>query len=127
MEPFATPEDVAAVFRPLSEEETVIATGLLLAASIKLRVRVPSIDERIEANPIWGEVAKYAVVAAVKRVLQNPENARQKSETTGPFTTSITVDSAVSSGALYLDERDLEGLVSSGGFVGSAHLRMGLA
>lgn len=128
MEPFATPADVAAIYRVLSTEETALASGLLAAASLKLRIRVPRIDEMVAGSELLAEVAKLAVSMAVKRVLMNPDALRQYSETTGPFSESNTVDSAVSSGALYLSDADLEGLVpSSGGVVGSVRLRMGLA
>ncbi len=128
MEPFATAADVAAIYRALDADETTLATGLLAAASVKLRVRVPDVDDKVAASPLLAEVAKFAVAAAVKRVLMNPDALRQFSETTGPFSESNTVDAAVSSGALYLSDGDLEGLVSSGGpVIGSVRLRMGLA
>lgn len=128
MEPFAEPSDVVAIYRALSTEETILATGLLAAASLKLRVRVPRVDEMAAGSELLAEVAKLAVSMAVKRVLMNPDALRQFSETTGPFSESNTVDSAVSSGALYLSDADLEGLVPSvGGVVGSVRLRMGLA
>ena len=131
MELFAEPADVAAIWRELDEAETAAAVGLIAAASVKLMARVPGVAGLVDADPLRGEIAKYAVAAAVKRVLINPEGARQFSETTGPFSESVTVDSAISSGALYLDDADLVGLVpavsSWGPVIGSARLRMGLA
>lgn len=125
---FAVPGDVEGIYRTLSTEETALATGLLAAASLKLRVRVPRIDELVAGSDLLAEVAKLAVSMAVKRVLMNPDALRQYSETTGPFSESNTVDSAVSSGALYLSDADLEGLVPSAGpVIGSVRLRMGLA
>jgi hypothetical protein len=125
---FAVPGDVEDIYRPLTPEETALATGLLAAASLKLRVRVPDIDARIAGSELLAAIAKNAVASAAKRVLQNPDSWRQLSETTGPFSTSGTLDAAVSSGALYLAADDLVGLVSSGGPVfGSVRLRMGLA
>lgn len=128
MQLFAEPGDVAAIWRALDEAEAAVAVGLIEAASVKLMARVPGVADLVDADPVRAAVAKYAVSAAVKRVLMNPDGARQFSETTGPFSESVTVDSAISSGALYLDEADLVGLVSVGGpVIGSARLRMGLA
>lgn len=128
MQVFAEPGDVAAIWRALDDAESAAAVGLIGAASVKLMARVPGVADLVDADPVRAAVAKYAVAAAVKRVLMNPDGARQFSETTGPFSESVTVDSAISSGALYLDEADLVGLVSVGGpVIGSARLRMGLA
>ena len=108
--PFAKPADVAAVFRPLSSVEEVLATGLLEQVSNKLRreARRRGADlETLMLDELNADAVKATVVNAVKRVLQNPEAIRQLSTTDGPFTESRTVDTAISSGFLYLDAGDL--------------------
>ena len=118
-DPLAVPADIAAVWRPLTTDETQAATGLISQASAMLRMRAPGIDARIAADDdgVVGDAVKAAVVNAVKRVLTNPEAMRQfqNSETTGPFTDQKggTFDDSVATGALYFTGADLFGLVPS--------------
>lgn len=108
MTPFAEAEDVAAVWQPLTTEQESLAEALLEQASTKLRVLVPTIDAQIEADVsgLKRSLAKAAVVNGVKRVLSNPDGLLQ--ETIDDYTWRR--DSAVSSGALYIDAADLVGL-----------------
>lgn len=125
---FAEVEDVEAVWRPLSDAERVVAQGLINQASVKLRARVPGIDQRAAGSPLAAALAKIAVVNAVKRVLLNPDAARQISQTAGPFSQNVTVDSTLSAGSLYLADDDLRDLVGDSGLaIGTARLFPGLA
>jgi hypothetical protein len=59
-----------------------------------LRAKVPGLDVRVDADPavepdLLGNV-KDVVSAMVQRVFRNPEGIRQRQETTGPFTGSVT-------------------------------------
>ena len=85
MEPFATVDDIERVWRELSDAESAMAEGLLSEASMKLRAKIPNIDTLIAGNELRTELARMAVVNAVKRVLMNPEALRVYSTTTGPF------------------------------------------
>jgi len=110
MDPFAYPEDIESVFRPLTDAEINLATGLIQQATMKLRLaaRRRHIDlDLLWADPLTAEAITAALVNAAKRVLMNPEGIRQLSETTGPMTESRTIDAAISSGLLYLDNTDL--------------------
>lgn len=111
MVPFALPPDIEAVWRPLTNAERIAAVGLIDQASTQLRLRVPGIDALVADDALRASAAQAAVVNAVKRVLINPEMAKQLSETTGPFTKSITPGDAVASGAIYFTANDLFGLV----------------
>lgn len=94
-------------------------------AEREIRYRVPDIQARIdaEAEEIPGrtdllEAAQDVTVAMVTRVFRNPEGARQKQWTTGPFSESMTVGGA-EPGSLYLTEDELaklQGAQSSGAF-----------
>lgn len=110
LEPFATPDDVVAVFRPLTSAEETLASGLLAQASNKLRLdaRRRGVDiATLMLDELTADAVETAVVNAAKRVLMNPEAVRQMSITTGPMSESRTIDTAVSSGLLYLDSNDL--------------------
>jgi len=59
-----------------------------------LRAKVPSLAERLAADPVaepdlLGNV-KDVVSEMVQEVFRNPERIRQRQETTGPFTGSLT-------------------------------------
>lgn len=59
-----------------------------------LRAKVPTLAARVEAEPetepdLLGNV-KDVVTAMVQRVFRNPEGIRQRQESTGPFTGSVT-------------------------------------
>lgn len=126
MEPFATPGDIEAVWRPLTAQETTAAEGLIAQASLDLRLKNRQVDALIAGDALLRAAATKAVVNAVKRVLLNPNLDKQWSETTGPFTESHTVADAISSGALYFTAGDLVGLVpSAAGVLGTARIRSG--
>lgn len=107
MASFAEPSDVAAAWRPLTAAEETVATTRLAEASNKLRVAVPTIDADIIGNPLKTELAKTAVVNAVIRVMSNPDALLSEKIDDYEFRR----DSAVSAGLLYIDPRDLDGLV----------------
>jgi hypothetical protein len=125
--PFAEPEDIALVWRPLSSAEKLVARGLIAQAGTKLRMLVRGIDRLIDGDELLTAVAHDAVVNAVKRVLMNPEGLRQRSSTTGPFTDSDTVDTTLSSGQLYIDVDDITGLIPSQNAFRSFRIRPGLS
>lgn len=129
--PFATSADIVAVWRPLKPEEEVIAPGLIDQASNKLRLagrrKGVDIDALFaSADTVKRDAITAVVVNAVKRVLMNPEAVRQYSETTGPFTESKTIDSAVSAGILYLAPGDLSDIFPTRSPYTSFRLRAGL-
>jgi hypothetical protein len=127
MHPFATVEDIERVWRELTPAEELMAEGLIAEASLKLRVAIPNIDALVDANHVLrSELAKAAVVNAVKRVLMNPEALRQYSVTTGPFSESKTIDNALSSGFIYIDKGDLVGLIFKKSAIRSFRVRAGL-
>lgn len=113
--PFATAENVAAVWGELTVDEESKVEAWLLIASNKLRLKGRKcgidVDRFIAGDELLTEAAKDAVVAAVRRVLLNPKGLRQRSVTTtdGPFsdTGSETVDAAISSSAIYIADDDL--------------------
>lgn len=105
MAPFAEAVDVEEVWQSDETFPSEIADALLAQASAKLRVMVPTIDTLV-TDELKAELAKIAVVNAVRRVLRNPDGLLQ--ETIDDYTWRR--DSAVSSGALYIDAADLVGL-----------------
>jgi hypothetical protein len=115
LDPFATVEDVEAVWGELPVDEESKVEAWLVIASNKLRLKGRKcgidVDQFIAGDELLSDAAKDAVVASIRRVLLNPKGLRQRSVTTtdGPFsdTGSETVDTAISSSAIYLADEDL--------------------
>jgi hypothetical protein len=105
---YATWEDVQDRWRTLSTTEETTATARLAEASALLRILIPDLEDRLAAeNDPAGDLAtmiKGKAVDAVLRVLQNPEGARQKSESAGPFSHSMTLAGQPSTGVYFTDD-----------------------
>lgn len=76
MAQFATVDDVAATWRPLTDRETPVATTLIDHAHTLLYRHVPDLDDLIAAGELSTDLAKLAVVQMVVRVLRNPDAVR---------------------------------------------------
>lgn len=105
-----TPEDVEAVWRPLSPAEEVVVAGLARYAWLVLSAEVPGLAERAEYDADLGDLVRIELALAIKRVLVNPDFTRQVSTTVDDATVSRTIDSAVSSGLLYFPADALDRL-----------------
>lgn len=112
--PFATSEDVAAVWGELTTDQETLVEAWLAQASNQVRMiarqRNVDVDSLLTGDPLAAVLVRDAVVNAVKRVLMNPEGYRQLSRTKGPFTESGTIDTALSTGMIYIAAADIAGL-----------------
>lgn len=104
---FATPADVALAWRALTPAETSAAEFYIEFASELIRSEIPSIDERIIAGTLSPVLVKGVVVQMVKRTLMNPEGYRTVQESIEDYSTTMTRDSALSTGGLYLSADEL--------------------
>lgn len=95
---FAIPDDVEAIWRPLSELETARAAQLLEYASALIRQRVPRVDEWVADGSLAEFSVRYVAVQMVYRFMLNPEGKRQ--ESIDDY--SWTRDNALSAGGLLL-------------------------
>lgn len=81
-----------------------------------LRTKIPGLEQRIAVLPVVEldllENVKDVVTAMVQRVFRNPEGVRQRQETTGPFTGSVTYGGDLP-GALYVTDEELASLTLS--------------
>lgn len=113
--PFATPEDVAELWRPLSTQEQAVATARLLLVSALIRARVRTVDERIASGALDPEVVRIIAVDAVRRAMENPtEGVRSRTQTVGPFSESVTYTDAGQAG-VWLPEADWALLLGGAG------------
>lgn len=99
---YATPDDVADIWKPIPDDQQARVTKLLLKASARLRQKCPfDIDARLAlfaADPTDPNALDPMIVAdvtanIVKRVLVNPDGVVASSETAGPFSHSQTFGS----------------------------------
>ena len=70
-----------------------------------------TVAQRVAASPEFADTVKDVVVEMVLRVLRNPEGARQKSVTVDDATESTTIDSALSSGEMFISDDELADLM----------------
>lgn len=103
--PLAVIADVENAWRQLNTDEQTQARHLLLLASSLVRTEVAGVDARLASGELDVDVATAVVVAMTVRGLRNPDGARQRSETVGPFTTSAAYTDAVSQLSLLPAER----------------------
>lgn len=114
---YATVEDLAAFWRPLSVAEETRAATLLRYASQRIRLRVSGIDESITAGTVDPADAELVVLSMVKRAMLSTdyEGITQESQASGPFSHGATYANPM--GNLYITDdevRDLGGNPSSG-------------
>lgn len=118
LQPFATVDEVEAVWGELTVAEEVQVSAWLVTASNNLRLigqqRGVDVDAFILGDELLEQAAEDAVVESVRRRLMNPDGIRQRSRSivTGPTseTESETIDTAISSGGLYFNDDDLRWL-----------------
>lgn len=98
--------------RPLTSEEGELASVLLDVTEARLRLRIPDLDQRLEANPGYGVVVVDVLASAVVRVLKNPEGYRM--EVDGSY--QYQVDTRAAAGFLTFLEDELADLGLRGAF-----------
>ncbi|CAN5808423.1 hypothetical protein BH24ACT15_BH24ACT15_37550 [soil metagenome] len=113
----ATVTDIENRWRPLSANETIVATTLLADAWTLLTATDMTIDTRLSAVPptLSANLVIPVLCSMVLRVLKNPDGKAQESIEDY----SYTRDRAIAGGALYVDDSELARLttaVDSGAF-----------
>lgn len=118
MDPFADVQDVAAIWRSLSDDESNLVAAWIDEASQQIRDEVPDVDgldvdERITAGTLAATTVRSVVARMVRRVLMNPEGARQRSQGVDDYQESVTLDASLSSGEMFISEREMARLMGS--------------
>lgn len=120
---YATADDVAAIWRPLTTAEEGVVTARLAQASRIVtrevqRVTGVSVDGLILAGELTADDVKDVVVDMVYRLVSIPGFVRQESVTVDDGSRSFTYDASVSKGGLFLSDDELSLL--TGGSSGAA-------
>lgn len=111
MQVSVTRGDVEAVWRPLTTAEASTIPGLSNSAWIRVVAAVPGIDSFTTAGTVTEATVKDVMVSMIVRVLKNPDSARIINESIDDYTDARTLDSAISSGELYVSAFEISMLV----------------
>lgn len=103
-----TQTDIEKVWRPLTAAEIANVAGLSASAWIRIVATVPGIESFIDVEApateplVSTEAVKDVMASMIVRVFKNPESARIISESIDDYTDGRTLDTAISSGELYV-------------------------
>ena len=102
----ATVQEVENRWRPLTPDERMVAETLLDDAWALLKHHVPTLEARLDADPAELDAAlvRPVLVAAVQRVLRNPDGVRQQSAQDY----SVTHDNVTASGVLVFSDDEID-------------------
>jgi hypothetical protein len=125
---YAEQPDVEAFFRPLTDAEAATIDRKLAYASTLLDQAVPSLAGRLDRAEVSAELVRDVVANIVVRALRNPDGAKQKSQTIGPTSVSVTLDDRSGLGAIVVTDADIAALSPARrhGPVGTIRLATGL-
>lgn len=104
--PFATADDVAARWRPLTDAEMVIADTLCRDASALIRARFPGIDSQVTTGQVDGDTLLLVTAGMVRRAMVAPSDGiTSQTEAVGPYSRAQTYANPM--GAVFLTAADL--------------------
>lgn len=110
MQASVTAEDIESVWRPLTPAESAVIGGLSTSAWVRVAATVPGIETYMDVLPpataplVPLETVQDVMVSMIIRVLKNPESARIINQSIDDYTDGRTLDSAISSGELYVSD-----------------------
>jgi hypothetical protein len=102
-----TTEDLEVRWRPLSSEEQALAQAALDDAWAVLNAYAGDLSAQITAGSLSDDIVRMVECQMVLRALRNPDGAKSGTVTIDDFTRSWTLDSANSSGTLYVSDDEL--------------------
>jgi len=112
---YATHQDVADRWRPLTTDEQKLVTTHIGDAAALLRRNLPDLDDRIAADDDaataagrgpTGDLARSAtakVAGVVRRYMENPQGAKQLQETIGPRSYGMTLPDGSATGVFFTE------------------------
>ena len=115
MWPYATADDVASRWRPLSDAEAELADTLALDVSYRVKRKFPTLDARILAGDVAFAEVTAVVAGIVKRAMIGADAGgavQSQQDVAGPFSRQVTYANPM--GNLYFTAEDLA-VLSEGG------------
>lgn len=108
-DPFATVDDLAALWRPLTAAERARADALLPAASAIIRAEVPDVDARLANESLDAELTKWVACQMVRRVMLSSSDmppVSQQQQAVGGVSIGFTLVNPT--GDLYMSRSELK-------------------
>jgi hypothetical protein len=104
--PEVTVSDIENEWRPLSDAEKAVIPGKSANAWTRIKADTRDIEEKMSASPeiVSLDVVHSVMVSMIIRVLKNQQSARQISKSMEDWSKSVTLDSSVSSGEMYVSD-----------------------
>lgn len=102
-----TPADIEGRWRPLTTAETATIPGKSEDAWTRIVATVPALEEHLAAELVSEATVKSVMVSMIVRVLKNPDSVRTHQESIDDSSESRTLDSAVSTGELYVTDYEI--------------------
>ena len=123
MPPFADVADVEAIWRTVTSDEAGTIIARIDLASQMVRDEIPlvgglTVDERVASGDLSDATVRRVVVSMVHRVVSVPGYVRQRSVTVDDGTESVTYDTTVSSGEMFITDREFAALTGRRGRTG---------
>lgn len=98
----ATIEDVEARWGPISDQALRARAETWVGDAWRKVKRIPAVESRLASGDLEAEDVVGVICAMVIRVLKNPQGYRQRSIDDA----SVTIDTALASGELYLSDSE---------------------
>lgn len=98
------PEIAARIGRALTDLEAAQVNAWIEDLDALVYQRMPDLDDRIARGEPNVAVVRLVYAQAIRRILLNPKGLRQYTESIDDYSVTETVDSALSSSALYLTD-----------------------
>lgn len=98
--------DIESEWRPLSAAEKSTIAGKSATAWTRIKADTRDIEDKLDAVPqiVGTDTVKSVMVSMIVRVLKNQDSARTISKSADDWSKSLTLDSSVSSGEMYVSE-----------------------
>ncbi|WGM21859.1 hypothetical protein QEH68_06710 [Paenarthrobacter sp. OM7] len=99
--------DIESEWRPLTAAQAATVEGKS-GKAWRLILAEPglSVEEHLDANLISRETVKDVMTSMIIRVLKNEDSARSISKSADDWTKTLTFDSSVSTGEMYLNDNE---------------------
>lgn len=108
------PEDIVAIWRPLTADELAVAPGKIFEAILILEALNPPLQSRVDSGSLSVQMVRMVVARMVSRYFKNPDGDRSVSDTESiddySKTRAVTKDNVISSGDMMPSEQELKWL-----------------
>lgn len=102
-----TAQQIENRWRPLTPAEATTVPGKSEDAWTRILATVPGIEEHLSTGAVAEATVQSVMVSMIVRVLKNPDSVRTHQQSIDDANESRTLDSAISTGELYLTDYEI--------------------